>query len=251
MPSGRATSRIRYSVASALSVSPTSMCLTSLVTRASARPSSRARSSVMTKASRTPSRSPAPRRRASVAASSSPIALFGGSRKAGSGIRSILRRFRRSRTTSIVSPVRPAMRSCAREATASSSRSSSGEATRRWRSTGAPRRSNPKTSDPRLVQKKSRRACSTPTPAPNWRATFSKLVPVITAIRAPAPRSRSMSPTTRVASAVRDATAVPSQSNAISRKQRSSSGGGQAWRVRPASAVPPRRVHRPRHLCRC
>ena len=79
-----------------LSVRPISTCLTSLVTRGSPRPASRAAASASAATSVNPS-SPAADSRPSTAASSSSILAFGGSAHSCRGIRSIFRRFSRSR----------------------------------------------------------------------------------------------------------------------------------------------------------
>ena len=94
---------------SALSVSPISTCLASLVTRGSASPASRAMSvASAATAARLPI--PASRNRCSTAASSRSISALGGSAHSGSGIRSIFRRFKRCDTTRVS---RPRASSCA------------------------------------------------------------------------------------------------------------------------------------------
>ena len=202
--------------ASALSVSPISTYFASLPIRAALSPDSAAAAcaSVTTSAI---DPIPAARRRPSTACSRSTIRALGGSAHSSSGMMSTFRRFSRCAT---IAASKPRAFSCStvRAAVRSSCESSSDVAVRRTSSVG-PARPHSNTSEPRLTQKRSR-------PGPDGRAfsclsTLSTCVPVMTMTSKPVAHNASISRRTRVASAERSGTNVPSQSAMQVSKRRS------------------------------
>lgn len=200
--------------ASPLSVSPISMCLASLVMRGSRRPARRAHASAIATAAGNVCTSVAAIR-AWTATTSSAIAAFGGSRHSGSGIRSILRRFTRLETTAVCRP-RAASAVCVSCAARSRAASSCGVATCRSTSPG-PCSLSRYSSDPRLQATRME-------PGPRGRAcscasTCSSEVPVTMARSHAWAESDSSKLRSSVASSVRAAIAVPSQSKSTASKR--------------------------------
>ncbi len=210
MPRGFAICSIRYSTESALSVSPSSTCFTSLVSLPSS-PTSSEQRPTRSITDRIPS-SPAAFRRSSVSSSSSPILSFGGSSHPGTGMMSSLRLFIRLEMIRVSSPCSAASMRCAILTASSIISFSARVASRAQSRMGRPPKSKPYTSDPLFTQAIRFVLTFGLRREKNCLSRLAKFVPVTAASHMPLPSNTSARHSRWSTEPEREATAVPSQS---------------------------------------
>ena len=228
-----------------LSVRPISTCFTSLVTRGSREAGVRAPLPRRALRPRSSPSSPAAASRLSTASSSSSILAFGGSAHSGSGIRSIFRRFSRSETISARKPCAASLLDrrprgscerlvllCGRDPAMDGHRAvATDRRTPPNRDSGRGRAFRDRTAVLPAGRRRCRRAFRSR--SPTWN---------------PLAHSASTSSRTRVASACRSGTAVPSQSNTAASNRRPSAAPGPSRFTAdargPSPSSGPRRARR-------